>query len=199
MPPKAMLKISGKTLLERQCEWLREQGFENVVLALGHRENEVVTPNLQGLNIIRVIEKESLGTAGAIKNAWKNSRNEFNIKDDEWVYVMNVDDVISNPYDARDAYNMALTTSNGMPVVIGQKLPFSHINPQGGYCKQNLCYTHVGHHFFKYEHFLEMPDKGDMPGWLELRRVVVYALPSNSSWLTVNDFLQLCEMRRKIK
>lgn len=199
MPPKAMLKVSGKTLLDRQLEWLKTQGFENVVLALGHRESEINASFIGKLKILRVVEKENLGTAGAIKNAWLECRQILGLSDDEWVYVMNVDDVITQPYDVREALDMALTTSSGMPVIIGQKLPFSHVNPQGGYCKQNLCVTHVGHHLFKKTHFLEMPSKGDMPGWLELRQVAVYALPTSSGWLTVNDFLQLCEMRRRIK
>jgi NDP-sugar pyrophosphorylase family protein len=70
--PKVLLQIGDRTVLEWQLEKIRSIGIDTVVLAAGHLshvlEAEVGT-EYKGVKIIYAIEKERLGTGGAIKYA----------------------------------------------------------------------------------------------------------------------------------
>ena len=82
--PKPLLKLGDKTLIQFQVDWLRKHGFQNIILATNQKfDLEDVTLSL---------EKEKLGTGGAVRNALPYVKGEQ-------VYVMNVDDLVS--YDPR--------------------------------------------------------------------------------------------------
>ncbi|MBI1367286.1 MAG: NTP transferase domain-containing protein [Planctomycetes bacterium] len=71
--PKPMAAVAERPLLEYQIEALRDAGIGTVVLAIGHLA-QVVMDHFQdgsrlGVRIEYAIEKELLGTAGAIRNA----------------------------------------------------------------------------------------------------------------------------------
>ncbi|MFH0857618.1 MAG: sugar phosphate nucleotidyltransferase [Candidatus Magasanikbacteria bacterium] len=87
--PKVLLEIGGKPVLEWQIEKLKEIGVDTVILAAGHLSQvlqDTVGDTLHGVKIIYAIEKEKLGTGGAIRFAWN-----FVEKKDEPVIVMNGD------------------------------------------------------------------------------------------------------------
>ena len=76
--PKPMIPILGKPILEYQLECLREQGYTDVTLVIGHLGHVVqdyfgdgsgispATGKPFGVNIEYVVETEPLGTAGAL-------------------------------------------------------------------------------------------------------------------------------------
>jgi NDP-sugar pyrophosphorylase family protein len=70
--PKVMAGIRGRPFLEYQIEWLREQGFTDLVLCVGYLANQIVDYFGDGRRLrVRIdyaLEEVLLGTAGAIRN-----------------------------------------------------------------------------------------------------------------------------------
>lgn len=68
--PKPMIKIGGKPVLEREIECLREQGFDDIIITVGHL-GRVITDHFGdgsrfGVKIEYYFESEPLGSAGAL-------------------------------------------------------------------------------------------------------------------------------------
>lgn len=70
--PKVLIPVHGKPYLAHCLEWLSKQGIRRTILALGYKA-EMVIEYLKtqdfGMEVVANIEKESLGTAGALYNA----------------------------------------------------------------------------------------------------------------------------------
>ena len=72
--PKILLEVGGKTVLDWQLDKLKRAGIDTVVFAAGHLSDVLkkeVGEERNGIKIIYAIEKEKLGTGGAIKFAWE--------------------------------------------------------------------------------------------------------------------------------
>lgn len=107
--PKALVPIGGKTLLQRQVEYLRKQGIENITVCIKEKDiklfkNEITSVVLQYTKINSYIgyseEQDKLGTAGAIKRALdKANEDAENVGDasldisDDFI-VLNCDDLV---------------------------------------------------------------------------------------------------------
>lgn len=68
--PKPMIKICGKPVLEHEILCLREQGFTDFIITVGHLGNIIIDyfgdGSRLGVHIDYYIEKELLGNAGAL-------------------------------------------------------------------------------------------------------------------------------------
>ena len=69
--PKPMLEVNGKSILQKQIEMFRDQGFVNFLISVNYK-SEVIKDYFQngdtfGVNIKYLEEKQRLGTAGALK------------------------------------------------------------------------------------------------------------------------------------
>lgn len=89
--PKPMLKVAGKPVTEHQIIKARDAGITELVLATSYLA-EVFEPYFGdgsnfGISITYAIEKEPLGTGGAIANAARN----LTLKDGESVVIFNGD------------------------------------------------------------------------------------------------------------
>jgi len=88
--PKPLLSVAGVPLIFRQIDYL-ENKVNRIILSLGYH-GEIVKKEVEkkysslNLKIIYVIEKKSLGTAGAAKKALGKIRTER-------LLVLNVDDL----------------------------------------------------------------------------------------------------------
>lgn len=71
--PKPMAPAAGKPFLEYLLASLRDQGFDDLVLCVGHRGDQVKeyfgSGQCWGVRIAYAIEATPLGTAGALRNA----------------------------------------------------------------------------------------------------------------------------------
>lgn len=71
--PKCMAPIGGRPFLEYQLVWLRSWGIRDVTLCLGYKGRRIIDHFGNGsewsLSLGYAIEKNPLGTAGALKNA----------------------------------------------------------------------------------------------------------------------------------
>ncbi len=177
-PPKALLEVHGKTLLEWQLELLK--GFD-VVLALGHRAQEVVDfVKKKNLSMKFSLEKSPLGSAGAVKKAFLSC-----CPDAEKVYVLNVDDL------ARVDVSTALKSDT--PCIVGKPVPFS-VLAGGKMYAQNETVQHIGHTVFSKSDILELPDVGSYEKWLKEKKVNSFVY--SGLWVTVNSFEQLKDSER---
>lgn len=79
--PKSMLPIGAKPLLEINVEYLKEWGFNEVVLAISHLRENIKhyfgDGKRFGIKITYSEEKSPLGTAGAVKKASKYLSDTF--------------------------------------------------------------------------------------------------------------------------
>ncbi|EDF8547993.1 NTP transferase domain-containing protein [Campylobacter coli] len=84
--PKPMAPINGKPFLAFVLEHLKKQGITEIILSVSYKYEliqEYFKDEFEGMKIHYNIEKELLGTGGAIKDALKLVKNE--------VYVVNGD------------------------------------------------------------------------------------------------------------
>ena len=87
--PKPLAPINGKPFLQYLMDFLdsRNDIVDNVVLSLGYMSDKVINHfngRYKGINIIYSVEKEPLGTGGAIKQA-------LNYTSSEDVFILNGD------------------------------------------------------------------------------------------------------------
>jgi len=71
--PKPMLAVDGRPILEHQLLFLRREGIKDIVMCTSHLSHVIEDyfgdGSEFGLNIAYAVEKEPLGTGGALKNA----------------------------------------------------------------------------------------------------------------------------------
>lgn len=79
--PKAMASMGEKPFLAYQIEFLHNYGVESVVLCIGYLHEQIQDyfgdGRAYGVQIEYVVEKELLGTGGAIKNAEMKLDDQF--------------------------------------------------------------------------------------------------------------------------
>ena len=79
--PKPMVLIHNKPYLEYQIEFLKKQGIVDIVLLVGYLKEKIMNyfedGKKFGVKIKYSIEKELLGTGGALKNAEKLLKEVF--------------------------------------------------------------------------------------------------------------------------
>ncbi|EAH8202091.1 nucleotidyltransferase family protein [Campylobacter lari] len=86
--PKPMAPINGKPFLTFVLEYLKKQGITEVVLSVSYKYEliqEYFKEEFEGMRIRYNVEKELLGTGGAIKDALKLIQNQ--------AYVLNGDTI----------------------------------------------------------------------------------------------------------
>lgn len=78
--PKPMVDISGQPFLYRLMKYLEEQGVRRIILSLSYKANYIIEQvqkdNPVSCEIDFIVEKEALGTGGAIKFATSKVNTE---------------------------------------------------------------------------------------------------------------------------
>lgn len=64
--PKILIDVGGETLLNRQLRYLREQGFDRVLVNAHHHADQIVDAVKGNPNVEVFVEDELQGTAGAL-------------------------------------------------------------------------------------------------------------------------------------
>lgn len=79
--PKPMIDVCGKPVLQRQIECLKEQGFCDIILSIGHLGNVIRSyfgdGSKFGVSISYYEETEPLGTAGALVAMKEKLQDDF--------------------------------------------------------------------------------------------------------------------------
>lgn len=77
--PKAMAEINGEPFLNYQLRWLKKQGVNQVIMAVGYLKNNIkdyYKDCFEDITIFYSEENEPLGTGGAISKAIKLSKSD---------------------------------------------------------------------------------------------------------------------------
>jgi len=92
--PKTLLPVKGKPIVEHAIDNFKKYGIKDIILSLGYKSEKIMSyfgnGKRFGVNISYCIEKEPLGTGGAIKEASKNIKEAFaaingdNLADFNW-------------------------------------------------------------------------------------------------------------------
>ena len=68
--PKLLMKVKGRSILQWQCEFLKEAGVQELILATGHLHDvlqNTIGGSYNGISIRYCRENKKLDTGGAIK------------------------------------------------------------------------------------------------------------------------------------
>ena len=74
--PKAMAPVAGRPFLEWQLEYLRAHGVRRIVLALGHRAEQIIAhfgDRFGDVDIVYEVETAPRGTGGALRGAMQKA------------------------------------------------------------------------------------------------------------------------------
>lgn len=116
--PKALAVVNGKTLLQRNIEYLKSFGIENIIVNVHHFANQIINAihnnNGWGVNVVISDETdEVLETGGGLKKAIPHFINEENI------VVMNVD-ILTN-LNLNEMYQYHLTQNAAATLAITER------------------------------------------------------------------------------
>lgn len=107
--PKPMADVNGKPFLDYLVRYLRCENVDNIILATGYMSDVIETYFSEETYISCVIEKEALGTAGAVKNA------EASIVDDSFI-MMNGDTYFMCDY--KKAYESHIASGADITMIL---------------------------------------------------------------------------------
>lgn len=116
--PKALAVVNGKTLLQRNIEYLKGFGIENIIVNVHHFANQIIDAihnnNGWGVNVVISDETdEVLETGGGLKKAIPLFNNAENI------VVMNVD-ILTN-LDLYELYQHHLTQNAAATLAVTER------------------------------------------------------------------------------
>jgi len=192
--PKPLLPIGSLSLLEIQLLWLKYSGkFDHVVLAT-NTSLPIKDYIQENILIDQVIEKDKLGTSGAVRNA-------VNYVTENQVYIMNVDDIVF--YNPDDLFSRNI---EGACILLSKpRLSFGRVIPKNHYKVayfEEKPYLNIlvsaGHYVFDIDLIYNFfPRKGDLERRVlpELcsRNILTYYL-TDKRWFTVNNYKQYLEL-----
>ena len=204
---KALAEIRRNvTLLEHQIEWLTNSGIDRIILAI----DQETYKNLGriGLHLSDIvqysIEKEKLGTGGAVFKAIKKV-------EDDIFYVMNVDDIlISDTYTPQDLLETLQKNKDALGSILLAKTSFpfgivdtSNKKVKGFRQKPKLNYKICsGHYAFAKEGVRKyFPQRGDFENKVLPRMAQhnsLYYKELNGEWITVNNIKQLEAAKQRL-
>lgn len=78
--PKPLVQVGGKPILEWQISWLKKYGYDSFLITASYLADKVIDylgdGSKWGVEVEVIIEKEPLGTGGALKNVEKHLKDE---------------------------------------------------------------------------------------------------------------------------
>jgi D-glycero-alpha-D-manno-heptose 1-phosphate guanylyltransferase len=190
--PKPLVRINDQTLIDRQISWLRNYNFENIIIA-SNREDLTKLPAKYS------IEKDTLGTGGATRDAFKQVKGSV-------AYVMNVDDIVF--YDPNILYDYA---AKGAGILLAKPtLPYGRVSLQNGIVVTRFqqrstldSYVSAGHYVFKKSAVDRyFPEKGDLE-FTTMQRLadqkMLRGYTYHGMWITINTMKDLIQARTFFK
>lgn len=97
--PKPMAPINGKPFLYYLLKYLKTQGFNHIILAVGYKRDYIIDyfkDEFMGMRISYSLEDEPLGTGGCIKKA-------LSLANEDYVWIINGDTFVL--YEYKDNIN----------------------------------------------------------------------------------------------
>ena len=160
--PKPLVQVRGKSILVHQLDYLTKfKEIDRIILSLGHRADEIIDFIKKDYSAFKIpiefsVEKEPIGTGGAIKLALKN------LAQSEFVLVLNCDDIT-------DINISDFCTRNENTICVAHpRLPFGLVEEKNGFAmfreKPVLEeWVNIGWYLFNKNELLEaLPDAGSL-------------------------------------
>lgn len=116
--PKPMIPIDGKPILEYQIETLRRQGYGDIVLVIGHL-GSIIQEHFGdgaafGVHIEYIVEKEPLGTAGALFFLKDDIKDDFLLINGDIIFDVDISRFLDY-HRKQDTIATILTHPNSHP------------------------------------------------------------------------------------
>ncbi|MBU2896869.1 nucleotidyltransferase family protein [Vibrio hepatarius] len=110
--PKPMLHVGGKPMLQRIVEQFREQGFHRFIFCLNYKRDVIVDyfgggKNF-GVTIDYVVEKQRLGTAGALSLIDKNLEEPFLVINGDVLTDVDFEEILQYHIDRKTLATMCV-------------------------------------------------------------------------------------------
>ena len=203
--PKPLIEISKSiSMLEYQIIWLSDF-CDEIIVACNEDVYKKVNSTFAKLcpQVKYSIEKEKLGTGGALKKALLFNR-------DNYVYVCNCDDIlITDSYDPHDLIDDAY---KGASILLSKPmLRFGKVtlNKLGEVLKfkekpELKIWVSAGHYAFKPKKVLRyLPDKGDLElqalQYLADKKMLRGLKYTNGLWIPINNYKDVIRIRGLLK
>lgn len=114
--PKPMAAVAGRPFLEHVLNYLRRFNFEHVILSVGYRWESIQShfgDSFQGIKISYAIEKQPLGTGGAIKFAMEKCKgNQVMVLNGDTFFEVNLNDFYNSHNDSSADVSLVLRKVN---------------------------------------------------------------------------------------
>lgn len=208
--PKAMITLSGKTILQWELEWLRKNGVKHAILAVRHlagyieeQFGKVFETTYGEIDVSYSRETEKLGSGGAVKLATQYVNSNQSI-------IMN-GDIITN-FNLKDMIDFHNTGAEiGTIAVAKMRSPFGivEINQEN---KIDLFrekpvldhWIHAGVDIFKSDILNDFPDKGQMEETIfvelaEQKELRAFQIEPKYYWRSIDNPKDLQETEREWK
>jgi NDP-sugar pyrophosphorylase family protein len=196
--PKALVDINGKTLIDRQIEWLKSYGVEKIILACGHRWEKLkehIEKKYSGKSdteFVYSVEEEPLGTGGAIKKAMENVENVECV-------VLNVDDM--NDVDLNKLYDLGPNA-----VCLSQlRSPFGIVHFKDGWITKfeqkpllKDVWVNIGVYLLRKDLMKILPEKGAIETEV-FPKIKLKAYKHTGFWVTVNTKKDIEEAEKLVR
>ncbi len=102
--PKPLIPVQGKAILQHNIDLFKRHGVKNIILAVGHMAERIQEHfgdgSSQGISIRYLLEKEPMGTAGALRML-----NEQGMLPEKPFFYCNGDELKDIPLDRLEAFH----------------------------------------------------------------------------------------------
>jgi len=111
--PKSVLPVLNRPFMEHTIAYLRQHGIEDIILTLNYLPDVIKSylgdGSRYGVSLTYCLEKEPLGTAGAVKNAEVYLDNTFFVLNGDVFTDINLTDMLANHRDNKAIATISLT------------------------------------------------------------------------------------------
>lgn len=204
--PKAMIKVSGKPLLQWIIEWLTRNGIRDLIIGVAYQKEKVMEYFDDG-NRFNVGIRYSVHTVeGGTSQGFRRAIQRY--VDDDFFLAMNGDELVDLSLSAFAAFHR----SNGgiATIAVGPlRSPYGVVELQGtnvvGFVEKPILRSHhvsVGTYIFSHDILGYLPEKGDVerttfPHLASLGKLKAYV--HNGFWATVNTMKDLEDVENQLK
>jgi mannose-1-phosphate guanylyltransferase len=210
--PKSMVPVLNTPFLDHVIRYLAGHGFNNIILAQGHLSKPMGDyfgdGSRFGVKFTYVLEKQPMGTAGAVKNAEAYLESDFLVLNGDIFTDLNlkamlefhegrqaVTTIALTPVEDPTAYGLVETGSGGRITRFLEKPAWSQINT-------NM--INAGTYIFKKELLKRIPagvsysfERQLFPQLLEAGEQL-FAFPSNAYWMDIGTPEKYLKLHRDL-
>lgn len=208
--PKAMITLSGKTILQWELEWLRKNSVKHAILAVRHlaeyieeQFGKIFETTYGEIDISYSRETEKLGSGGAVKLATQYvSSNHSLIMNGDIITNFNLEDMINFHNNGAEIGTIAVTKMKSPFGIIDinqeNKILFFKEKPILDH------WIHAGVDIFRSDILNDFPDKGQMEETIfvelaEQRELRSFQIETKYYWRSIDNPKDLQETEKEWK